>query len=676
MEQQQSVSSLGLEFDIEKLDITTENVELDLSNIQREFEDFCERFPDLETAESLGDFANTYKNVEKDIFLAEQELIDVFSNDLPLSLKYHDELKTVQEKITNTQSLITTFKTNLTEVSKSIKLWQEQTSEISHRLENRQNVVSKLGVYVDRFLLTPSTIRTLETGEIESATFMEAFHHFQTSLKIRNDNQGKEYKIIDEFSLELSRLINLLSGRIAEFFLKKVFIFSNIKQNFVPNPFNIILMNFLINYNQKLRNELFTIYLNRINQFIQENLALLSKSMMKFLGDVVVLHINNTKETSGLFKKKFERVQLPKGYFLISESEIALLEYSLVNSRNVLPPKYNYEYIRKFFRIEEEYLSPFQVMVYFMVICNLMYINITNFGKSVFVVDDGMVDFSDVLHSSIDVFLTEVLSKTTKLTDFGLIAVTFTRFAQHCSFITTFDSMEVWPKFNTLLLDELRLLKLNFETYEADLKNINHLHRTCLLLYEILSESDDMPNAYFLVNAIHSIIDKGLELIELKQNTSPFSIERDLLMLCEGVELQKHKGDIHSHDMLLEELDVVRHNGLELLFEKYFISIDKKMKLCVVDDLQRLLDFFNNNNLEEQLTLLIEQLSIKIDDDFDRLKVYLKQFSNQLVGFLKDLITQSKEKELNCSLIEELVENHSVAKCIGSKLSEMMVNNK
>ncbi|CCI49287.1 unnamed protein product [Albugo candida] len=262
----------------------------------------------------LRKYADQIDNELRD---AEIESVSQFVMKSSDIVELHNQVQGCDDILARMQEILLGFQADLGGISDEIRTLQEESVGMNLQLKNRQETENRLNDYLDRVVMTPSLVRSIDEAEINEE-YIQSLIKLDTKLKYANETKDAEetdsadLMALKETEMHLRNLKLRAVARIREFLLLRVNEMKKSKPNiqmmqqnsFVPMKY---LITFLAYHAPQIEEEFRDVYAETMSKILVHVLKSYHSGLMKHnqevaaKTDVIVVEEQSLK---GMFTSK------------------------------------------------------------------------------------------------------------------------------------------------------------------------------------------------------------------------------------------------------------------------------------------------------------------------------------------------------------------------------------
>jgi hypothetical protein len=256
---------------LDDINITSDTV--NLSSLQQDLDNFIDS-AQLDAILNQGaDLIQFSREYEDKLQAAEVQAIQAYIAESQNLLSLHKQIKECDDVLGGMEDLLGSFANDLGNISSEIRSIQDQSQEISQKLENRRSLQSGLSDMVSKLTLKPSLIQAIVEGDMSREEFSNHLNDLSDKLDfVLQDEATRRSAAYRDIAPELERLRLKAVGRCREFLLEKIWDFRRprtnlqIKQNIMLRYHNMA--SFLQKHGGQIYVEVRSGYVDKVSQKI------------------------------------------------------------------------------------------------------------------------------------------------------------------------------------------------------------------------------------------------------------------------------------------------------------------------------------------------------------------------------------------------------------------------
>jgi vacuolar protein sorting-associated protein 52 len=256
---------------LDDINITSDTV--NISSLQQDLDNFIDSAALDAILNQGADPIHFSREYEDKLQSAEVQAIQAYIAESQNLLSLHKQIKECDDVLGSMEDLLGRFANDLGNISSEIRSIQDQSQEISQKLENRRSLQSGLSDMVSKLTLQPSLIHAIVEGDMSREEFSTHLNDLSDKLDfVLQDEATRRSAAYRDISPELERLRLKAVGRCREFLLEKIWDFRRprtnlqIKQNIMLRYHNMA--SFLQKHGGQIYVEVRSGYVDKVSQKI------------------------------------------------------------------------------------------------------------------------------------------------------------------------------------------------------------------------------------------------------------------------------------------------------------------------------------------------------------------------------------------------------------------------
>uniref|UniRef100_A0A0D9VVB5 Vacuolar protein sorting-associated protein 52 A n=1 Tax=Leersia perrieri TaxID=77586 RepID=A0A0D9VVB5_9ORYZ len=298
-----------------------------LEGLRQELED-CKDDEEVANILANGIKLRDYtKGVENNIRQIELDSIQDYIGESENLVSLHDQICDCDNILSQMETLLTGFQTEIGSISSEIKVLQEKSMDMGLKLKNRKAAESKLSKFVEDIIVPPRMIDIIVDGEVNDE-YMKTLETLSRKIKfIEADAMVKSSKALKDVQPEVERLRQKAVSKIFEFVIQKFYALRKPKTNIQILQQSVLLkykytIVFLKEHAKEIYAEVRAAYIDTMNKVLSAHFRAYIQALEKLQLDIATstdLLGVETRSTGFLFSIGKEPLKSRSSVFALGE---------------------------------------------------------------------------------------------------------------------------------------------------------------------------------------------------------------------------------------------------------------------------------------------------------------------------------------------------------------------
>ncbi|KAM7250293.1 hypothetical protein ACFE04_022176 [Oxalis oulophora] len=231
------------------------------------------------------------KGVENKLRHVELDSIQDYIKESDNLVSLHDQIRDCDNVLSQMESLLSGFQTEIGSISSDIKVLQEKSMDMGLGLKNRKVAESKLANFVEDIIIPPKMVDIIVDREVNDE-YLRTLENLSKKLKfVEADQIVKSSRALKDLQPELERLRQKAVLKVFEFIVQKLFALRKPKTNIQILQQNILLkykyiISFLTEHGNEVYKEVRAAYIDTMNKVLSAHFGAYIQALEKLQLDI------------------------------------------------------------------------------------------------------------------------------------------------------------------------------------------------------------------------------------------------------------------------------------------------------------------------------------------------------------------------------------------------------
>ncbi|KAK4786300.1 hypothetical protein SAY86_002989 [Trapa natans] len=232
------------------------------------------------------------KGVENNLRKVELDSIQDYIKESDNLVSLHDQILECDSILTQMETLLSGFQTEIGSISSDIKILQEKSMDMGLKLKNRKVAESKLAKFVEDIIVPPRMVDVIVDGEVNDE-YLRTLEILSKKLKFTDaDPTAKTSKALKDVQPELEKLRQKAVSKVFDFIVQKLYALRKPKTNIQILQQSVLLkykylIVFLMEHGKEIYLEVRAAYIDTMNKVLSAHFRAYIQASEKLQLDIV-----------------------------------------------------------------------------------------------------------------------------------------------------------------------------------------------------------------------------------------------------------------------------------------------------------------------------------------------------------------------------------------------------
>lgn len=266
------------------------------------------------------------KGVESNLRQVELDSIEDYIKESDNLVSLHDQIRDCDIILSQMESLLSGFQTEIGSISSDIKVLQEKSMDMGLKLKNRKVAESKLAKFVEDIIVPPRMVDIIIDGEVNE-DYLKTLEVLSNKLKfVEVDPMVKTSRALKDVQPELERLRQKAVSKVFEYMVQKLYALRKPKTNIQILQQSVLLkykyvISFLKEHGKEVYVEVRAAYIDTMNKVLSAHFRAYIQALEKLQLDIATSSdlIGVEARSSSLFSRGREPLKNRSAVFALGE---------------------------------------------------------------------------------------------------------------------------------------------------------------------------------------------------------------------------------------------------------------------------------------------------------------------------------------------------------------------
>lgn len=300
--------------------------DISLEGLQQELEE-CKNDDVVANILSKGiQLRDHTKGVENNLRQVELDSIQDYIKESDNLVSLHDQIRDCDNILTQMETLLSGFQTEIGSISSDIKILQEKSMDMGLKLKNRKVAESKLAKFVEDIIVPPRMIHIIVDGEVNDE-YMRTLEILSKKLKfVEVDSMVKTSNALKDVQPELERLRQKAVSKVFDFIVQKLHALRKPKTNIQILQQSVLLkykyvISFIKEHGKEIYAEVRAAYIDTMNKVLSAHFRSYIQALGTLQLDIATSAdlIGVETRSTGIFSRGREPLKNRSAVFALGE---------------------------------------------------------------------------------------------------------------------------------------------------------------------------------------------------------------------------------------------------------------------------------------------------------------------------------------------------------------------